>query len=74
MLTEAQDEIAQLKRALELAKDGGGDTHSEEHQRSDMEMQNKITFLQSMMVGAGGGAPVAARRSSPRHGPARRMR
>eukprot|EP01052_Picozoa_sp_SAG31_P000646 SAG31_NODE_18_length_35375_cov_22.525315_27_plen_795_part_00 len=63
MLQEAQDEIAQLKRALALAENGttlpgdmtaaGGndvETDTMEHQT----LVNKIKFLESMMIGAGG--------------------
>eukprot|EP01051_Picozoa_sp_SAG22_P010501 SAG22_NODE_949_length_6356_cov_2.100527_4_plen_441_part_00 len=62
MLQEAQDEIAQLKRALELAGSGsgggggggGGAPGAPGGGETNKELQNKIAFLESMMIGSGG--------------------
>ena len=70
MLQEAQDEIAQLKRALELSSGGvpgalgaaggvtggggGGGGGGGDSEANKKELQNKIAFLESMMIGSGG--------------------
>jgi hypothetical protein len=63
MLTEARDEIDQLKRALKLAAGGGdisgllgggGGAETEESKAENEALANKIRFLESMVVGGGG--------------------
>lgn len=61
MLAEAQDEIEQLKQALKMAAGGhlpsgfgGGGGESEESRKQKEEMEAKVKFLESMLVGQGG--------------------
>ena len=63
MLTEAQDEIEQLKQALAMASDGkfdpsvlggGGGGESEAAKKQREEMEQKMKFLESMVIGQGG--------------------
>lgn len=60
MLAEAQDEIEQLKQALKLAAGGqlpagfgGGGGESEESIKQKQDMEAKVKFLESMLVGTG---------------------
>ena len=59
MLTEAQDEIEQLKTALKMAAGGElpvgfGGGESQESIKQKEEMEAKMKFLESMLVGSGG--------------------
>ncbi len=62
MLAEAQDEIEQLKQALKMAAGGelpagfgggGGGGESEESLKQKQDMEAKVKFLESMLVGTG---------------------
>jgi|EP01046_Picozoa_sp_COSAG06_P040914 hypothetical protein len=58
MLSEAQEEIEQLKQALEMAAGGKlpagfGGGESEESKKQKDEMEAKVKFLESMLVGSG---------------------